>query len=100
MTAMNGQGVLDFLSKESFDVVLMDAHMPVLDGLETTRLIREDERKTGKHTPIVALTARAMEEDRQRCIASGMDGYVSKPIDRLKLYEAIKNLFNKGKSNE
>ncbi len=100
MTAMNGQEVLDFLSKESFDVVLMDAHMPVLDGLETTRLIREDERKTGKHTPIVALTARAMEEDRQRCIASGMDGYVSKPIDRLKLYEAIKNLFNKGKSNE
>ncbi len=95
-TALNGQEVLDCLNKESFDLVLMDAHMPILDGLETTRLIREDEKKTGKYIPIVALTARALEEDRQKCSAAGMDDYVSKPIDRLKLFEVIENIFKKG----
>ena len=98
-TAVNGKEVLDFLNKEVYDLVLMDAHMPILDGLETTRLIREDEKKTGRYIPIVALTARAMEEDRQNCLAAGMDDYVSKPIDRLKLFEVIENVFKKGKSS-
>lgn len=93
-TVVNGQEVLDILNHESFDLVLMDSQMPVLDGLETTRLIREDEKKTGKYIPIVALTARAMEEDRQRCLAAGMDDYVAKPIDRIKLFEVIENIFN------
>ena len=99
-TALNGQEVLDSLNKESFDLVLMDAQMPILDGLETTRLIREDEKKTGRYIPIIALTARAMEEDRQRCLAAGMDDYVSKPIDRLKLFEVIENILRKGKNHE
>ncbi len=93
----NGQEVLDKLNKESYDVVLMDAQMPILDGLTTTRMIREDNKKTGKYIPIIALTARAMEEDRQKCLEVGMDGYVSKPIDRLKLYEAIENIFKDGR---
>lgn len=94
-TAVNGREVLDLLAHESFDLVLMDAQMPVLDGVETTRLIREDEKKTGKYIPIVALTARAMEEDRQRCLSAGMDDYVPKPIDRLQLFEVIENIFKK-----
>jgi hypothetical protein len=93
VTVENGQEALHWLEKEDFDLVLMDAHMPVLDGLETTQRIREQEKTTGRHIPIIALTARAMEEDKRKCLEAGMDGYVSKPIDRLKLYEAVEGLF-------
>lgn len=100
-TAVNGQEVLALLARESFDLILMDAQMPILDGLETTRIIRENEKKTGQYIPIVALTARAMEEDRPKCLAAGMDDYVVKPIDRLKLFEVIENTFKKkGHLNE
>ena len=92
----NGQKVLDILEKEKFDLILMDAQMPVLDGLETTRLIRENEAKTGQRIPILALTARAMTEDKQKCLEAGMDGYIAKPIDRLQLYETVENVFKKG----
>ncbi len=92
----NGQEVLDVLKQGHFDVVLMDALMPVLDGMQTTMLIREEEKKTGKHIPIIALTARAMEDDRRKMIEVGMDDFVAKPIERDKLYEAIINQFNKG----
>jgi len=91
----NGQKVLDILGKEKFDVILMDAQMPVLDGFETTRMIRSNEKGTGQHIPIIALTARAMNEDKQKCLEMGMDGYVPKPIDRLNLYESIENVVNK-----
>lgn len=91
-TAENGKQVLEILDQDSFDVVLMDAQMPVLDGFEATRLIREAEKKSGKHIPIVALTAYAMAGDKQKCLDAGMDGYVSKPIDRQKLFEAIESL--------
>lgn len=87
--AENGKQVLEYLQEGLFDVILMDAQMPVLDGFEATRLIREAEKKTGKHIPIIALTAHAMAGDRQKCLDAGMDGYVSKPIDRQKLYEAV-----------
>lgn len=90
--AENGKQVLEYLEQEQFDVILMDAQMPVLDGFEATRLIREAEKKTGKHIPIVALTAHAMAGDRQKCLDAGMDGYVSKPIDRQKLYDAIESV--------
>jgi CheY-like chemotaxis protein/two-component sensor histidine kinase len=85
----NGKDVLNLLESEKFDVILMDVHMPMLDGLATSKLIRENEEKTGHHIPIIALTARAMAEDRQRCMDAGMDGYVSKPIDRTKMFEEI-----------
>ena len=91
--ADNGRQVLDYLEKGTFDLVLMDAQMPVLDGFEATKLIREKEKQTGLHIPIVALTARAMSGDQEKCLSSGMDGYVAKPIDRQKLYEAIEKFF-------
>ncbi len=92
-SAENGKQVLDYLDKEPFDVILMDAQMPLLDGFETTKLIRENEKKTGRHIPIIALTARVMAGDEKKCLDCGMDGYVAKPIDRQKLYEVIENSF-------
>ncbi len=92
----NGQEVIEKNNTNEYDVILMDAQMPVLDGLETTKIIRKNEEKTGRHIPIIALTARAMQEDRKRCIDCGMDGYVAKPIDRKKLFEEITNVFKKG----
>ena len=90
----NGQEVLDILEKEKFDLILMDAQMPVMDGLEATRRIRQNEEKTERgHIPIIALTARAMSGDRKKCLDCGMDGYVSKPIDRTQLYETIESFF-------
>jgi len=92
-TADNGKQVLDYLDRVAFDLILMDAQMPILDGFETTKLIREKEKKTGEHIPIIALTARAMASDRKKCLDCGMDGYVPKPIDRKKMYETIENFF-------
>jgi len=86
---LNGKEAVEQVHKEQFDFILMDSHMPVLDGLEATSIIRENEKKTGHHIPIIALTARAMEDDRKKCLDGGMDGYVSKPIDRKKLFEEI-----------
>ncbi len=93
--ATNGQEAAELATKKRFDLVLMDAHMPVLDGLEATKVIRDNEQKTGTHTPIIALTARAMQEDKQKCLACGMDGYVTKPIDRMRLLEEIVNVLKK-----
>ncbi len=90
--ANNGREAIDRMNKETFDIVLMDVQMPVLDGFEATRLIREEEKKTGRHMPIVAMTAHAMEGDEKKCLGAGMDGYISKPIDPLRVYETIQNL--------
>jgi CheY-like chemotaxis protein len=78
--AVNGREVLEALEKESFDLVLMDVQMPELDGLEATAAIREREKGSGVHQAVIALTAHAMKGDRERCMAAGMDGYLSKPI--------------------
>ncbi|MGO9269397.1 MAG: ATP-binding protein [Terriglobia bacterium] len=90
--ANNGREALESLEKDAFDVVLMDVQMPVIDGFEATAAIREKERGTGKHQPIIAMTAHAMNGDRERCLAAGMDGYVSKPIQPQELFEAIETL--------
>jgi CheY-like chemotaxis protein len=74
---------------EPFDVILMDVQMPDMSGLEATAAIREQERGTGRHVPIVALTARAMSGDREQCLAAGMDAYVSKPVRADELFAAI-----------
>jgi signal transduction histidine kinase/CheY-like chemotaxis protein len=84
--AKNGREAINAFFRSSYDVVLMDCHMPEMDGYEATVLIRDKERETGKaHVPIVALTANAMEGDREKCIAAGMDDYLTKPFDRNQL---------------
>ncbi len=86
---LNGQEVLNLLNTKTFDVILMDDQMPQLSGIDTTQVIRREEKQTGMHVPIIAMTANAMAGDRERYLQSGMDGYVSKPIDRQALYDEI-----------
>jgi two-component system sensor histidine kinase/response regulator len=87
--ACNGKEALAALEKDSFDLVLMDVQMPEMDGLEATEALREREQATGHHQPVVAMTALAMKGDRERCIAAGMDGYLSKPIRPQELDEML-----------
>jgi len=87
--ANNGQDALDCLAAERYDLVLMDVQMPVMDGFETTAAIRERERPGGTRLPIVAMTAYAMKGDRDRCLAAGMDAYISKPVRARELYDII-----------
>jgi signal transduction histidine kinase/CheY-like chemotaxis protein len=90
--ANNGQEALDILANESYDAVLMDIQMPVMDGLEATRRIRSQEKSTGTHIPIVAMTAHAMQRDKDECFAVGMDHYVSKPIRTEHLFEILDSI--------
>ena len=83
--ACDGREAAERAGQDRFDVILMDVQMPVMNGFEATALIREAEGKTGRHTPIIAMTAHAMQGDQERCLAAGMDGYISKPIRRTEL---------------
>jgi len=85
----SGREALAALEQQNFDLVLMDVQMPDMDGFETTKAIRAQERISKKHLPIVAMTAHAMIGDRERCLAAGMDSYVTKPVDAAKLFTAI-----------
>jgi CheY-like chemotaxis protein len=76
----DGAAAREAASQRRYDLVFMDCHMPVMDGFEATRLIREDERDGGGHVPIVALTADALAGDRERCLESGMDDHLTKPV--------------------
>jgi CheY-like chemotaxis protein len=87
--AENGQEAIERLEQRDFDMVLMDVQMPVMDGLEATLRIREKERETEQHIPIIAMTASAMKGDRERCLQAGMDGYIAKPINREDLSELV-----------
>ena len=78
--ASNGQEAIAHLEHAAYDLVLMDVQMPLIDGLEATRMIRNNEKVTGMHQPIVALTAHAVKGDQERCEEAGMDGYLAKPI--------------------
>ncbi len=87
--ANNGKQAVAAIDGECFDLVLMDIQMPEMDGLEATAVVRAKEMKSGRHVPIIALTAHAMAEDRERCLKAGMDGYVSKPIRARELFDTI-----------
>jgi len=85
----NGEQAVASVQRQVFDVVLMDIQMPVMNGFEATAAIREAERDTGGHLPIIAMTAHAMTGDRERCLAAGMDGYVAKPIRIAEMFATI-----------
>ncbi len=87
--ADNGREALEAVARENFDIILMDVQMPEMDGFEATRRIRELEGATGRHTRIVAMTAHAMTGDRERCLAAGMDDYVSKPLRKDDLFRVL-----------
>ena len=90
--AANGKQALECLRQTEFDVVLMDVQMPEMGGFEATQAIREEEKHTGAHIPIIAMTASAMKGDHEECLRHGMDAYVSKPLNLSALFEAIRRL--------
>jgi CheY-like chemotaxis protein len=92
--AANGKKAVEAFSREPFDLIVMDVQMPELNGLEATRTIRRMEQTTGGHIFIVAMTAHAFKGDREQCLAAGMDGYVSKPINSNDLFTTIESLFD------
>ena len=92
--AENGRQALDTLADQQFDIILMDVEMPQMDGFETTRSIRSSD-KNDKHTPIIALTAHAVKGYREKCLAAGMNDYLTKPFDFDHLLTIIKNHLGK-----
>ena len=90
--ASNGKEALGQLEQEHFDLVLMDVQMPEMNGFDTTAAIRNREKHSGQHIPIIAMTAHAMKGDREHCLEVGMDGYVSKPIQSKELSEEISRI--------
>jgi two-component system, sensor histidine kinase and response regulator len=87
--AGNGREAVDAAEKDAFDLVLMDLQMPEMDGFEATAALREREKATGIHVPVIALTAHALKGDRERCLEAGMDGYLTKPIRPQELDVAL-----------
>ena len=92
--AHNGREAVDLHREKKFDLILMDVQMPVMSGFEAVALIREAEQNSGRRTPVIAMTAHALESDRQRCLDAGMDDYVTKPIDKARLFTAIECFFS------
>jgi len=96
----NGTEVLSLLEIERFDLVLLDGQMPVMDGLTTSRKIREKEQKTGRHIPIIAMTAHAMKHYQESCLQAGMDGYISKPANSQQIEDAIAKILGSEPGHE
>jgi two-component system, sensor histidine kinase and response regulator len=90
--AVNGREAVEAAAREAFDLIFMDVQMPEMDGLEATSRIREAEQATGRHTPIAAMTAHAMAGDRERCLAAGMDEYISKPLNKAELLALLERI--------
>lgn len=91
----NGLKIFDVLENKKFDVILMDIQMPIMDGLEATSIIREIEKGTGKHIPIIGITAYAVKADKEKCISAGMDDYMSKPFVKEEFYNMIEKYISR-----
>src|SRR5580704_12010538 len=100
IVAENGKLALTAIERHKFDLVLMDVQMPEMGGLEATQLIREKEKSTSEHLPILAMTAHAMQGDRERCIAAGMDGYLAKPIDPKSFLQTVEGISQRAAQSE
>ena len=87
--ANNGAEAVDFFRTGNFDLIFMDVQMPEMDGYAATAAIRDVEKHTGKHIPIIAMTAHALKGDREKCLAAGMDDYLSKPARLTEIEQAI-----------
>jgi CheY-like chemotaxis protein len=92
--AKDGREALGLATEGTFELLMLDMHMPELDGFEVVRAIRERERSEGGHLPVVALTARSRKEDRERCLAAGMDDFLTKPVSAAELFGAIDRLLS------
>jgi signal transduction histidine kinase len=90
--AVTGREALQLAEADDYDLLLLDVHMPELDGFRVAQAIRDREKATGKHLPVIAVTARARAEDRDRCAAAGMDGFIAKPINAAELWAAVDDL--------
>jgi two-component system sensor histidine kinase/response regulator len=89
VTVNNGREAIETLADQDFDAVLMDVQMPEMDGLQATAAIRAGEEGTDRHLPILAVTAHALNGDREDCLGAGMDGYLAKPIQSAQLLQAL-----------
>ena len=92
IVAENGRQAIEAIERHKFDLVLMDVQMPEMGGLEATRIIREKEKGSGQHLPIIAMTAHAMQGDREQCLEAGMDGYLAKPIDPKTFLQTVEGI--------
>jgi CheY-like chemotaxis protein len=92
VTVATGRDAMQRVLDETFDLVFMDVQMPEMDGLDATAAIRQLENGTGRHVAIVAMTAHALKGDRERCLAAGMDGYISKPAKLSEIAAVISGL--------
>jgi CheY-like chemotaxis protein len=90
--ACDGREALELATAETFDALLLDIHLPEMDGFAVAQAIRERELGSGKHLPIIAFTARSGKQDRQRCLAAGMDDFLSKPVQAEALWEVIERV--------
>ena len=90
--ATNGREALRLAHEGGFDLLLLDVHMPGCDGFQVIEALRQREQATGGHLPVIALTARAMRSDRERCLQAGMDDYLAKPIAAAELFRVMERM--------
>ena len=101
VTANDGTQAVDAWQRDNFDIILMDCHMPVMDGIDATKEIRKLEKNSHKHTVIIAITASDVELERSKCFDAGMDGFIAKPYSPNDLWQAMHDcLINQDKSDE